>query len=182
MIGASGVLTLSGTSTETDTDWKIVAAGDFNRDGQTELLWWREASGALRVWHMSALEQWDSIDVTPAVTDTQWEVAGVADVNRDGWLDIVWRHYGSGGLAAWFMRDVDVVQTVRLAPPSVADTEWRLVGVADINRDGHPDLVWQHRANGRLAVWYMNGSTMVQAGPLNPAAVSDPDWWVVGVR
>lgn len=112
----------------------------------------------------------------------QWEVVGVGDMNGDGWLDLVWRHYGNGGLAAWLMRDTSVVQTVRLAPASATDTDWRIVGAADVNRDGQTDLVWQHRTDGRLAVWYMDGTTRVHTSLLNPSVVSDLNWRVVGVK
>ena len=182
LVSTSGFLTLSGTSTETETDWKLVAAGDFNRDKQTDLLWWNQTSGALRVWHMSGVEQWNAVDVPLAVTDTQWQVAGVGDLNGDGWLDIVWRHYGHGAVATWFMVDTSVVQTVRLSPASVNDIDWRIVGVADMDRDGSEDLVWQHRTNGRLGIWYMNGTTLVRTTMPGPGVVADLNWRIVAVR
>ncbi len=180
-ISTSDVTTLSG-SPATEADWMIVAAVDFNRDTQTDLLWRHRDSGALRLWHMSGLEQWDSVDLPLVVPDTQWEVAGVGDMNRDGRPDIVWRHYGHGGLATWFLADTSVVQTVWLVPGSAADINWRIVGVADMDRDGSTDLVWQHRTNGRLGIWYMNGTTMVRTSPMGPGALSDLNWRIVAVR
>ncbi|HEY7531825.1 MAG TPA: FG-GAP-like repeat-containing protein, partial [Nitrospiraceae bacterium] len=44
---------------------------------------------------------------------------------------------------------------------------------------GTPDLIWQHD-DGLLGVWYMNGTIAIDAAPLNPSAVSDPNWRIVG--
>jgi VCBS repeat protein/List-Bact-rpt repeat protein len=182
LLSASGFATLSGTSVETDLGWKIVGAGDVNRDTQTDLLWRHQLSGAVRVWHMSGLEQWDSVDVLPAVSDVHWEINGLGDLNGDGWLDIVWRHYGNGAVAAWFLRDTTLVQATHLTPASSADVNWHLVGVADLNRDGQLDLVWQHYADGRLGVWYMSGVEMLSAALLDRNVSTSLDWRIVGVR
>jgi hypothetical protein len=109
-----------------------------------------------------------------------WEIAGLADMNGDGMLDLVWRHYGHGGIATWFMYDALVQATVRLS--DLADTTWRIAGVADMNGDGKSDLVWQNTSSGGIAVWLMDGISTIGGRYLNPARVSDPNWRIVGVR
>lgn len=175
------IATLSGASVEQDLDWKVVGAADMNADGHTDLLWRHRVSGALRLWHMNGLEQWDAVDLPLVVADPLWEVAGIADMNGDGWGDIVWRHYGNGRIAAWLMNDA-VVLTTLMAPSVVSDTRWRLAGVADVDGDGQADFVWQHTAGGRLAVWYMNALTPVRYASITPDVISDPNWRIVGVR
>ena len=174
--------TLSGTSTEPDLDWTIAGAADFNRDGHADLLWRHRVSGVMRVWHMNRLEQWDSVDLPLVVANRDWQIGGVGDLDRDGWVDLVWRHYRTGALATWLMSDTDVVATLPLTPASNVDVSWAIVGVADMNRDGFNDLVWQNHANGRLGVWYMNGLSAVSTVLMTPHAVSDPNWRIVGVR
>jgi hypothetical protein len=182
LLSGSGFATLSGVSVETDLDWKIVGAGDLNRDSQTDLVWRHQTSGALRVWHMSGVEQWDSADLSNSVTDVQWEINAIGDMNGDGWLDVVWRHYGHGGLATWFMRDTTLVQAQRLTPASSPDVNWHIVGLADVNRDGQLDLLWQHYADGRLGVWYMNGVEILTAALLERSVSANVDWRIVGVK
>lgn len=180
--GAALFETISGISVEPDPDWRIAGSADMNRDGRTDILWRHRGSGALRVWHMNGLEQLDSIDLSNGVVDPLWDVAALADMNQDGWMDIVWRHSGDGRLAVWAMQDTTVGETLALTPSAVADPQWWLAGVADINRDGHPDLVWQHLTAGKLAVWYMSGLTAIRYGSLGPGTLTDPNWRIVGVR
>ena len=53
------------------------------------------------------------------------------------------------------------------------------MAIADINGDARADLIWQHD-QGALQVWYMNGTTRIGSGSLNPAAVDGNDWKIVG--
>lgn len=182
LLGTNYLYTAAGdTDVEPDLDWKIVAAGDMDRDGNTDLVWRHRTSGAMRVWHMTGTVQWDSVPFY-TVSDIAWEIAGLADINRDGMLDLVWRHYGAGALATWFMYDTLVQATLWLSPREVPDVNWRIAGVADLNADTHPDLVWQNVVTGELTVWFMDGITAISGRYLNPSRVPDPNWRVVGVK
>jgi hypothetical protein len=187
-------------ATETDTNWKIVGAGDMDRDGQTDLVWRNPATGALRIWHMKwdvatqALSKRDSvtIGVVGPTAASLWEVAGVADMNGDTYPDLIWRQYASPfSLAAWFLTDATVIATPYMTPATNVDPAWRIVAVADIGddngvRDGHPDLVWQRDGSNDIAVWYMGGSdglTALQTVFMNPDHI-DPSstYRIVGAR
>jgi hypothetical protein len=43
-----------------------------------------------------------------------------------------------------------------------------------------PDLIWQHRADGRVATWLMNGTTRMSG--IVFAQVADTNWEIVGPR
>ena len=49
---------------------------------------------------------------------------------------------------------------------------WSLVGVADFNRDGHPDYVLEN-GTGQTAIWYLSGRTLIGGayGPTLPSGV-----------
>jgi hypothetical protein len=52
---------------------------------------------------------------------------------------------------------------------------------ADFDGNGSRDLVWQHQADGRIAVWYMNGLSLVAGVATNPARVPDTNWKIRAV-
>ena len=164
-----------------DLAWEVRAAGDMNRDGQVDLLWRHRVSGEIRIWHMIANARWESVTVA-TVADVNWEIVGLADMNGDGTLDFVWRHATTGKIAAWFMLDAVFQAAAAMLPSELTDNNWKIVGVADMNMDGKPDLVWQNIATGGLGVWFMNGVVMMHGSRLNPPSVSDPNWRIVGVK
>jgi hypothetical protein len=53
-----------------------------------------------------------------------------------------------------------------------------LVGTGDFNNDGKPDLLWRNKANGNVAVWYMNGATLVSGAVIYQGVPLD--WEIVG--
>lgn len=181
LTSAIWVSTLDGTSSEPDLAWKVVAAADMDRDGQDDLVWRRAGTGELRIWHMSGTFQMDSTPLTSGVGGEPWQVVGAGDLNGDGWADLVWRHDTTGGLSAWLLQDAQVLAGAPLYPPSQPDVSWRIVGVADMNRDGQPDLVWQH-TDGPLVAWFMNGLTITTAEWFVPSSAGAPEWRVQGVR
>ena len=65
------------------------------------------------------------------------------------------------------------------SPGTVPANTWSIVGTGDVDANGSPDLFWQH-ANGSLAVWFMNGVSLVDAAYLNPSSIN-PIWKVVSV-
>ncbi|MCP5047557.1 MAG: hypothetical protein GY940_10320 [bacterium] len=58
--------------------------------------------------------------------------------------------------------------------PSVLNTDWKIVGVYDSNKDGNVDIMWRLSTTGRNWVWYMNNNTRL--GTANLTAFSDLNW------
>jgi hypothetical protein len=101
----------------------------------------------------------------------------VADFDADGGPDLLWQDLSGGFLGVSFVDAGSVVGFLPLRPSAVP-TSLRLAGVADMNADGRPDLLWQERTTGVLAVWYMNGLAATSAALLNPSQV-DSRWQIV---
>ena len=62
----------------------------------------------------------------------------------------------------------------RAFPASPIPT-WQIVATADVNRDGHPDLVWRRVSSGASVVWYLNGTALI--GQANFPTVPDDRRW-----
>ena len=108
--------------------------------------------------------------------DTDWQLRGLADFNGDGQADLLWHHRTTGDIYVWLMNGTTAVGGAYTNPTRFADTRWQLVRVSDFNKDGKPDILWQHPTSGDLYVWYMNGLTAVGAGYLDPVRPSDLGW------
>jgi hypothetical protein len=63
-------------------------------------------------------------------------------------------------------------------PPPPPTTAGATAAKGDFSNDGKADIIWQ-RDDGYLAVWNMNGASMMASPSLNPGRVSDPAWRIV---
>jgi alpha-tubulin suppressor-like RCC1 family protein len=99
------------------------------------------------------------------------------DLNGDGNSDLLWQNSRSGQQLVWYMDGPDRLGAPALLGPPIS-TAWNLVGTADLNGDGHPDLLWQNLATGQVNDWLMNGATPVSYAHIYPR--SPTEWHVVG--
>ena len=112
-----------------DVNWKVAGTGDFNRDGQTDILWHHQVSGQVVLWYMngSVLTSGTFTD-PPALPDTRWGIAAVGDYNSDGAPDLVWHNTVSGQAVVWFMNGATLTSGTFTNPSVFPDTNWKLVG------------------------------------------------------
>lgn len=165
-----------------DPAWRIVASGDFDRDGSRDVVFQHQTDGRLAVWLMSGTTLLSGIALSPGqVMDTNWKIRAAGDIDRDGWTDLVWQHETNGQIAVWLMTGTQLRDGRLFTPNTVADPNWRIVGAGDMNGDGNPDLVWQHQTNGLISAWLMDGSTLRSGTLLSPSQVSDTNWKIRAV-
>ncbi len=166
-----------------DLNWKIVATGDFNGDGKRDIVWQHLSSGQLAVWLMNGTSLMDGRLLTPSVVaDTAWKIVGSGDFNGDRKSDLVWQHQTTGHISIWLMNGTTLIDGVYASPNQVADTNWKIRAIGDVNGDGKPDFIWQHAASGKLAAWLMNGVTLMSGMALAPDTVADTNWKIVGPK
>jgi hypothetical protein len=184
----NGTDLVSGTFTTpaalADTRWQMVGTGDFDRDGWSDILWRHDESGENVVWFLNGTTLVSGTFLDPAsLPDTRWKMAGVADFDRDGHVDVLWRHQASGENVVWYMNGTALVSGTFL--PALPDTAWRMSAVGDFSHDGRPDVVWRHDVSGENVVWYLggpDGSVLLGGGFTDPPALADTRWKIVGPR
>jgi hypothetical protein len=156
--------------------------GDFNRDGRPDLLWHNQASGSLYAWFLVNGVASSASYLTPdRFADTQWQIRGLADFNKDGHVDVLWHHQRTGDLYAWYMNGTVAVSGAYLTPSRFADTRWQIRDLADFNGDGRPDVLWHHQTTGELYVWLLNGTMTTGGSYLTPSRFADTRWKIVKV-
>ena len=162
-----------------DTKWRIAAVADMNGDSKSDLIWQNELDGHLSVWFMNGYNLTDGHLLQPGrVEDLNWKIAGAGDFNGDRKTDLLWRHMKSGVTAIWYMNGDRQTSGSVVESTAVADLNWTIVAVTDVNADGKGDIIWQH-SNGNLAAWVMNGHRVSQGTALSPGSVLDTKWKIV---
>ncbi len=154
--------------------WRIVGVGDFNADNACDLLF-QHTDGRLTAWMMDGTRRWGVLPLTPtAVTDPDTTLRAVADINGDGYSDLIWQKGSTGRVSAWLMNGTSRADVLAYSPQQETDLGWKLMAAGDMNEDGHPDLLWQHDQTRAVNVWIMIGSVREQSRPI--ASIPDAGW------
>jgi len=175
-----GFVSIAG-STVTITQQGRPSPPDINADGRADIVWQHQTEGWLATWYM---DTWTVVGTTllgiNRVADVNWKVVGSGDLNGDGNVDLVWQHQTEGWLAVWYLAGAQVISSQFLSTNRVADLNWKVKGVADLDGDGKADLIWQHQTEGWLGAWFMNGAQVVEMRLLSTERAADPHWKIVG--
>jgi hypothetical protein len=154
-------------------EWRMAATGDFNGDGQSDLLW-RSISGLTAIWLMSGHVMTGAGFVH---VGAGWDIVGTGDVNGDGRDDVAWRDQVTGDVLFWLMNGAGIN---RFGWTS-ASADWHLAGLGDVTGDGTDDLVLRHVTTGAVLVQALRNAQVVGAASFNMdsaavvAAVNDID-------
>jgi len=128
-----------------NVNWEVVAALDYNKDGNRDLLWYNYSSGKIVLWFMDAnVVRISGNFTTPdAAGANNWKVYaggdyGVGTAGMFATNDIVWRNATSGKLVLWYMNaagartfgDFTTPDSPLFDPDGTptAATDWLLVG------------------------------------------------------
>ncbi len=123
-----------------DGNWKIVAAADYNNDGNRDFLWYNTSSGRIVTWYMnaSAVRISGQFTIPDAAGDFNWKVLASADYSASytpgtpplGSPDIVWRNDTSGNQVVWHLSFASsrVHGQFTIPPANTPALNWVIVG------------------------------------------------------
>ena len=107
-------ITKSAILANVTSDWVVAGFGDFNGDGNTDLLFRDTNSGTVAIWFLNSSGEIQSAAAVGTVsTGTTWQIAETGDYNGDGYSDMLWTD-SSGNVAIWFMIGATVASTAGL--------------------------------------------------------------------
>jgi len=152
-----------------DNSWEVIASGDFNGDGTTDMLWKNDFIGdesmhfnGYCTWSMNPVDNpvWQMVSIA---NPFEWNFLTVGDFNGDGTDDIAMIN-GEGMVGIWTMNK----GTVAIADGDTAswtilnkvdDPEaWTLAEVGDFNGDGTDDIAWCNVETGLCGYWQIENN------------------------
>ena len=164
------------------TAWKIVGIGDLNGDGHRDIVWMHD-DGTMAAWLLQGAQVISTSYLSVnRMTDPTWRIRGVGDTNGDGKADLVWQNTGDGRLGVWSMNGFQVTGTASLSIPRMSTPNWQIRAIGDTNGDGRADILWHKSDTGELAVWYLNGATVIGTLRLSIGSMTNTAWQLVGAE
>ncbi len=141
--------------------WTVVAAADFDGNGVPDLVWMNNQTRQVTVHYYGGVGGatflgWNWLNAGGVAG---WTVVGAADFDGNGTPDLIWQndatrqvtvHYygGAGGATfqGWnFLNSGGI-------------PGWTVVGAADFDGNGVPDLIWKNDATRQVTVHYFGGA------------------------
>jgi len=161
---------------EQNTQWNVVATGDINGDGTSDLIWWNKTTGQVYAQTIvnGKITNGSIIYTEP---DTRWKIVGTGDVNGNGKTDLIWWNSSSGQIAIGITNALSqsYAQIIYTEP----DTDWRIAGVGDINGDGKTDLIWHNKTTGQVSGMLLNETSIIGLGLIYTQP--DLNWYIASV-
>jgi hypothetical protein len=150
------------------SSWHAVGTGDFNGDGNADILMQND-SGQVWEWQMNSNLITSSASV--GNPGSSWHVVGTGDFNGDGRSDILMQN-DSGQIWEWQMNGFSITSSASVGNPGAS---WHVVGTGDFTGDGKSDILLQNDS-GQVWEWQMDGSQITSSASVgNPGA----SWHVV---
>jgi hypothetical protein len=154
--------------------WKVVAAGDFDENGQQDLVLQNQTSNAVSIWYLGGANGLALLSA-PIIyyALAGWRVIGSGDFDRSGVPDLVLQNERSNAVSVWYLGGVN--GTTLLSAPVILTTEanWNVHGTSDVDGDGIVDIVLQNGVTRAVSVLYMggeNGSMIISSAIIATAA------------
>jgi hypothetical protein len=163
--------------------WVLIGATASDRNGTKRLVYSDSSSGALAVNFYGQDEKFLA-SASLAPLGAGWTARAVADFGGNGNLDVIAVHEGTGQVAVNFFggsQGTTLLRSETISPLSA--TGWNVVGAADLDGDGHPDLLLQNSSTRQVMVAYLGGAsgTAVTASQeLNSSSFGG--WTAVGMQ
>jgi hypothetical protein len=188
-IAALGIDGYQYLNTISDITWEIAGTGDFNSDGNTDILWRNYGAGPFSgwnvIWYMNGTGGIDGYGYLSGITDLTWKIVGTGDFDGDEDTDILWRNYGAGPFSGWnviwYMNNAGGITGYGYLP-GITDLDWKIVGTGDFDLDRDTDILWRNTGTGAFSgwnvVWHMAGEGISGYGYLN--GISDLAWQIAG--
>jgi serralysin len=162
--------------TSIPTDWTVIGTGDFNGDGNADVLW-RNSAGVVtdQLGNASGgfAANWANLSTG---VPSSWTVVGTGDFNGDGITDVLWRN-SNGTMVDWIGNANGGFTANWANAPAGVGPEWHVAEIGDFNGDGHADILWRND-NGAITDWLGTSNGGFTDNSMLAATTIDTNWHV----
>ena len=143
--------------------WLASFAGDFDRDGMADVLWYDPRTNRMAVWLMAGTEVREAGLPLPGPSGDGWILASAGDFNHDFIADELWFNTANKRMTVSLMGGTRLLEQ---GPeiPGLPGAGWVVGNAADCNGDGMTDVLWLNPSPLRLRVWLMDGAVPLASG------------------
>jgi hypothetical protein len=147
--------------------WKSILGVDYNGDFLADVLWFNASRNVIAVWLMAGTEVLEKGAEIAGPDGGGWVPVAAPDMNHDDLADMVWFNTERNVMSIWLVAGTRVLSR---GPEIAGPTGGRFVipTLADFNGDLMADVVWEDPSTNRFAIWLMNGTQVLSAGPTLP--------------
>ncbi len=163
MGGAKGdqYLSFAWLQSSNSPGWSVVSAADLDGNGKPDLIWQNNATRQVGVWYMGGTQGsvFQSFAWLEGAGTPGWKVVGMGDLDGNGKPDLIWQNDTTRQVVAWYMGGASGAQYQSFSWLQSSNTPgWKIVGLADLDGNAKPDLIWQEDSTRKVAAWYMGGA------------------------
>ncbi len=159
-----------------DPNWQVRGVGDFNGDGNTDILWQQKGSAAYSIALLEGATELGEIPLLGAdLADLgSTQLQGIGDFNGDSKTDLLWRNFLTGENTIALSDGFGFAQSLSL--PSVVGSNMSVEAVGDFNQDGKADILWRNYLSGEVVSWLLDGATVTASQRV--ATAPDLTWQI----
>ena len=143
------------TGIYTAQPWNFALAGDFNGDGDDDILLRSTGAGGNGAWQMFIMQngQVVSNNYYNAYLSLDYVPIAAADLDADGDDDVIERQASNGAYGVFETQNGSVVRARSLGQ-IWANASYTYQFAADLNNDGFDDIVIRNTGSGGTGYWY----------------------------
>lgn len=163
-----------------DTHWQPVAYADLNGDFVEDVIWQNSDTNSYYI-YLSQIHAYDlgfsDKFALATIPDSAWQIVGTGDFDGNGFDDILWRHQLTGAMAQYRFKAMETEHQANydvVVNGTIADLNYQVAGVADIDGNGSDDIIWRHHTTGKNYAHLYDKGQRSKVQYIN--TVADPDW------